>query len=267
MPTPSKLEVARDNLVTQLDDLLQHLSTARRIEVEAATVDEISRHYRQLAIACLLLEADTDSFFKYAAASGLAYASMLERVKWDSLVDLQYLCASRALPFFDSIVAADFTTAEKIALNSRADWASADEEEVDFLRMRFLMELFRQDGRDISATAGLQDRLVSLVDPAEEPRVGVCLALRQRNPEAFEQGMVDLTEKLAREWTEERQNPNQDPEQILTEGHVSLEGVALVRLAQRVGIAKRDEYLLVPSLALADPPERAYSTDLWRKGA
>jgi hypothetical protein len=58
------------------------------------------------------------------------------------------------------------------------------------------------------------------------------------------------------------QNGAVAPEILFTEGLLSVEGVALVRLAERSGINVEDDYVQVPSIA-CERYRGPYSQDSW----
>ncbi|MGC3997784.1 MAG: hypothetical protein QM767_09945 [Anaeromyxobacter sp.] len=180
------LDVARDNLAFRLDELLRHLGTVARVEVRAAAVDGIAEHYRQLAIAELLAEADTGAFFRDLCASGLAQAAVLEEVRWDQVMDFQYLCASRCRPFHDAVAAGDEETAIRIARASRPGWSREDETEPEYLRAQLLLALVAPDRPAAPAADALLVRLEELSDPADDPRTAACLALHRRDADGFD---------------------------------------------------------------------------------
>jgi len=267
MPAPAELEISRENLASRLDDLLELTGQVKHVEVLAATVDGIARHYRQLGVACLLCEADTGAFFRYLCAGGLARAHVLERVRWDSVIDLQYLCATSSWPFYDAVAAGDLETAARIARASRKTWAEEDEDEAGFLRARFLMGLVAPKLEGVPPQDHLLEHLLRLADPEDDPWSATCDALHRRNAAGFEEAIAALTRDLADEWAQERKNPNRDPDQMLTEAFVSVEATALVRLARLAGVPTPEELPLVPSLALVDPPAPVRPPEAWMRGA
>jgi immunity protein 49 of polymorphic toxin system len=267
MPAPADLEITRENLASRLDDLLELAGQAKRVEVLAAAIDGIARHYRQLGIACLLCEADTGALFRYLCAGGLARAHVLERVRWAEVIDLQYLCATSSWPFFDAVAAGDIETAARIARTSRSTWAEEDEDEAGFLRMRFLMGLIEPKLPGVPPQGELLENLLRLAGPDEDPWSAACDALHRRNASHFDEAMAVLTQSLADDWAEERKNPNRDPDQMLTEAFVSVEALALVRLARLAGMPAPEELPLAPSLTLVDPPAPVRPPEAWMRGA
>lgn len=267
MPIPSELEIARENLASRIEDLLEASAKARRVEVQAVAADGLARHYRQLGIACLLCDADTGAFFRYLCAGALAQAHVLERVRWEEVVDLQYLCASRSWTFLDAVAAGDGETASRIALASRATWAPEDEDQATFLRWRFLMGLVAPGREGVPAQGELMAKLLLLADPADDPWSAACDALHRHDAAALDGAIASLAATLQEEWAEERENPNRDPVQMLTEAFVSVELVALVRLGRAAGLATPEELPLAPDLALVDPPPPLRPREAWTKGA
>ncbi len=77
----------------------------------------------------------------------------------------------------------------------------------------------------------------------------MCEALLDGDGERFESSLDDFlirTEAVTRKRVD---SDRISAEELATEGQVSVEGLALVVLAERAGLPVRDDNLLVPSLA------------------
>ena len=259
----SSLEVYQENIRFTLSHLLGTLKEVRHIELEAVTVQEISTRYRRLAICSLLLEADTTGFFRLLSCSAQAYLSLLRKVDWPSIEAPYYLCASRASPFFDALAASEPDTASELARRSATSWMREDEYEEDFLYMRFLMEL-ALEGRSPQRVAEMLQRLQKAGADREPERVGVCEALFASDSTAFDLAMERLERKRREEVSLQQKNPGAVPQMLSTEPYVFIEGLALVRLADRLGIQTLCQYPGIPAIAMTTPKGPRPDAQAWR---
>ncbi len=87
------------------------------------------------------------------------------------------------------------------------------------------------------------------MDGDENPRLQVCQALAARNAgafaEAFEKFLTAFEEAIQKNIA----RGQLEDVHVLAQRHVSVEGLALLRLAGRRGIPTEKEYLFCPSLA------------------
>ncbi|WNG20180.1 Imm49 family immunity protein [Cystobacter fuscus] len=246
----SSLEIDQENIRFILRSLLDSLrSGPQPLELEGVTTQEISIRYRRLAICSLLLDASTASFYRLLSHSSQAYLSVLRKVDWSTIASSYYLCASRALPFFDAIAASDLGTARDIAQASALSWMEEDEYEDDFLYMRFLMEL--TSDRQSPGLARMLQRFRKVAAGSAPARLKVCEALIARDGAAFGAAMEELELERQEELERLRRNSGTDPQRLSTEAHVFIEGLAVVRLAGMVGIETAHQYPGIPSLVVA----------------
>ncbi|MFY0562676.1 Imm49 family immunity protein [Archangium lansingense] len=168
----------------------------------------------------------------------------------------------KSRPFFDAVAAGDYEGAALIARHSRRSWAQGEEYEEDFLFVDFLMKLFFLDApaRDCEA---LLERYEACLQGAEDLRLDICKALLSADSEAFNEALERFLE-ARKDSLEEMAETQTFPEEMrATEWNLSVEGVALARLAERKGLRTEEEYLHVPSLAREDEP-MSFHEDSWK---
>jgi len=92
-------------------------------------------------------------------------------------------------------------------------------------------------------------RLAEAGGGPDDPRVGVCKALIEADSEGFAQAFHALL--LARQGEIDEGVARGEIEElaVVTQRHVYIEGLAMLRLAQARGIATESEYAFCPSLA------------------
>jgi hypothetical protein len=257
------LDLVRSNLEFTLGELLDYLATPRRVEVEAAAVQKICDVHRRIGICHLLAEADAPPFFAHLSHSANAYLATMRKVRWDGVVDLYYLCASRAAPFFDALAGANLQAAVAIGSHSRSTWAEGDEYEDDFAYVRTVMALLGGGAAPASDAHAWVDRLRGAAGE-DDPRTGVCAALRDGAATDFEAALRRLAAAYATRMDDERKNGAADPNELATEGRLFVQGAALARLALLRGIEVERKFRLVPEAAYRKPVTVFPDVSTWR---
>lgn len=218
---------------------------------------EFCTQLRRRGIAAVLLKGAPQELLRDLSWSGRAFLHVLPAIP----------DASRAtglqLPFFDAVAADDLACAAELARVSRATWNPREELEDDFLYVTLLMSfVLGQPGGGAATAAAARYRAIAAADEEADPRLGVCLSLLQRDAPAFDEALGRfLREKKARYRELAIQGAIPD-EEAATEGSVSTEGLALVRIARAAGLAPRASYPMVPSLALR-APRKPEAPDAW----
>jgi hypothetical protein len=224
------------------------IPAVRAGNASATEVVELCRNYRMAGICSLLMSASAPEFHHFLRKS----AAVLE------------FCTSRGTPAFtrvralppllDALCCGELEVAESFARKSGATWDSSSEYEEEFLYADFLCSHFFLPS-DEARDGGLVDRYAGLVGAGEEPRLVIVQAFLGNDEALFEQGLDSLLAARAaryRRLVDKGAIPRWD---AATEGCVSIEGLALVALAERKGFNTRRDYPTVPSLArLPAPP-------------
>ena len=218
---------------------------APRVRERKAAPNEVldfCRNHRVGAIGMLLLLGDADAFRLHLYKSGRACLHFLEGVTESPFV------LSRTVPFFDALAAGDFEGARGIARRSRRTWARGVEYEEDFLYMDFLMGHFF---RELTGTAAeeLLQRYEQALQGTEDVRLETCRALLARRGDSFDAALEQMMTGRGARQARLRAKGSISEESWATECQVSIEGLALVALAERAGLEVRQNQLFVPSLA------------------
>lgn len=212
-------------------------------------------NYRVAGIGALFLSGEGADLRRRLSQSGRAFAHYLSREG----VALPLL--SQAQPFFDAVAAGDFEAARLISSRLRRGWVRGEEYEEDHLFPEYLMQRFFL-GADPATCAGLLDRWERALQGAEDLRLPVCRALGAGDAAAFDEAFpVFLAQERAD--LEELAEMGMGPEAAATERHLSVVGLALVRLAESAALPVADEYPGIPSLA-REGGRVAFPADGWR---
>lgn len=212
-------------------------------------------NFRIAGIGSLFLTGTSQPFLHHLHQSGRAFAHYLRNA---GNTDVR-LSLSR--PFFDAAGAGDFDGAALIARHARRTWAQGEEYEEDFLFIEFLIQHGVLEA-PVAACEDLLARYERALKGAEDLRLDVCRALLQADSDAFNQALaLFLSDRKDRLEAQAETTPI--PEEFLaTEWNFSLEGLALVRLAERKGLETEEDYLHIPSVA-REPGQPRLSEDSW----
>jgi hypothetical protein len=171
--------------------------------------------------------------------------------------------SSLSLPFFDAVAAGDAAGAAEIARRSRRTWACGEEYEEDFLFPEYLMQRHCLDASEEQGRQ-LLDRWGEALRGADDPRLDVCRALEERDAERFNASLPRFLADREDDLEALVQSGGMEPQVADTELFFSVEGVALARLADALGVATELDYLHVPS-TVREAGVTPVSPDVWKK--
>lgn len=221
-----------------------------------AQVHNVWRAFRRRAICRLLLSCDVEGFHADLQRSATLYAHVLDRA------GPMGFATSEAAPYFDGLASGDLEVAHTVAVRSRGGWNEELEYEDDFLYTYVLMRMSGEAPPDV--VDALLERLDDVVGDDESSQRDLCRALQHRSASLFEDALsrrITEHEAFYREGWTAGYIPE---EEWATEGQLFIEGLALLVLAERRGIATDTDYLFVPSLARTQDL-RPHNPDVWQR--
>lgn len=203
------------------------------------------QQYRIRAICALLLGARGDLLRVFLQRSGAVMLHFLQSPQATSVV------TSKLTPLFDAIAAGDDTTSQQLAAAAAPiQWNANEEFEDDFLYFKFLTQFWFLGASPVDCEATLQ-RYEVVLEGNDEPRFDICRAFLDDDDERFEAGIQALIEAHAERWRKLCDAEVVAPEIGDCESSLCVEGLALLRLAERKGFDLYPDYLLIPSIARA----------------
>ncbi|WNZ62544.1 hypothetical protein QEG98_01475 [Myxococcus sp. MxC21-1] len=211
-------------------------------QVTQAQMMSVCTLYRRMGIAQLFLSGLPDGFFEELSRSARAFLFFLQGT------DDSAKTTSRSEPYFDAIASNDIEAEREIAQHSRATWNSGEEYEDDFLYVRILMERFTL----AASTARLEvamSRYEGLPTAGGDARLPLCQALVAADAQRFEENLGRLLDARARELRKRIEAERLSPDDATTTAHLSVEVLALLRLAERARLPTELHYPLAPSVA------------------
>jgi hypothetical protein len=208
--------------------------------------DAVSLHFHTIAVACLLVDGDSQKLFlnlTRCAENGLRFLKLLRHRA------LPLPSASKNTPLLCALAAGDLERAASIAALSRDDRDEAAREyEDEFLWARAL-QLLAAPRPDAASIEPLLARLVELDPAAYGDRAATVRALLAGDAAAFEEAIAGAALVYAQA-TEERAKSFTTPVTTFAPHRfVWLEGLALLRLGERAGLRVERELRYCPRLA------------------
>lgn len=236
------LPVFESNFLEDNRDLLPGLLRGNANMRHVATICD---NFRRSAIASLLQSGKASVFRLRLQRSARAWVTYLgyaaeteKRISW-------------SLPLFDGIGAGDYDSAMEIANLSFHKWVDNEEYEEDFLYYEFIMQHSLLNTSK-SITSNLLKQWQACLGDSDDLRLLVCRALFDKDELVFNEALRSLLEERRQEYVDKLDM--YEPEVLATEASVSVEGLALLRLADRIGMILNDEFYSVPTIARTDVP-------------
>lgn len=246
------LPVVIENALFALPPLVSQVQSGRATLGRAL---DFCTGYRRCGIAELLLRGHVGTFHQNLQCSGSAFAAFLERARVEDRT------ASKCAPFFDAVASGDFDCAGRIAKLAANTVHNDFEYEDDFLYMRILFGVFFLPTAS-SDLAAMLKRYETLLDGAEDSRFTICKSLIAGDAMLFEAALDDLIATREDDYTAGIDADNILEEEWSTEGKVFVEGLALVRLASLRHFETQNNFLFIPSIAVAQQAP-SFDANLW----
>lgn len=215
----------------------------------------LARKFRALAIIALLDEADTDWFLHNLMRSARVRETLLKRGQAGNKLDPYYGAAGRYECLLDAIACADWDVAKNIGDLSAQNLCIGE-----FLDDHYYGRILHL----MVVTPLASQRIESLImdfevyqDGNPSVRLDLVKSLRDRSQDDFE----DCFEELLTDFEthiEYKKSCFDSPEpEYATEGLISIEALAILRIAELFGLSTEREYPYCPSLARG-PLQRAF---------
>jgi hypothetical protein len=238
-----------DSIRIYIDFVIEFVERDPSIQSLGKRCHEISRHYRALGACALLAEADIDAFFHNLIRSAQTRQYFLDRCRQENYSSDFYMAASFNGPFFDAVAANQFRLAEEIARLSPQEWRERDEYEDDFAYTHFLHGLVMNQSEGLVLGPAILERLEKALEGAPSPRLAACQAILARDTEGFESAFADLLAAREAEIAAARSTSEAEEVVFEPEAGVFVEGLALLKLAGRLGLSPAPEHPMCPSIA------------------
>jgi hypothetical protein len=237
-------------LLAEVRELVAILAGGYPVAQLGVELENFSNYFQGLAITHLLTDANLEQFKLYLTRSGYARRYFLSRSARDGHTNDPRLGLSRTEAFLDSLAAGQLALAREIASLSGDVWRSDWEYEDDFCYFLFLHRI--AGGLDEATEASLSEiveQFEKALEGGKSPRLDVCNAILARDSNAFTTGIVALMEQRREELFQLRERLEQlEPQGCVcwARSFVSIEGLALMRLAELNGLPPLDPDVELP---------------------
>jgi immunity protein 49 of polymorphic toxin system len=209
---------------------------------------EVSCKLRTLAILAVLGKASTDGFIHSCTRAARVRRLYLRRLADAGIDRVHHRVSGRYEPLLDAVAADDMSLVRDIERLSPSEFRPPDEYEDDYCYAQIVQRLCR-DTVPEAELPPLVARFAHYLDGDLNPRLPVCEALVERNEEKFAAAFEDFLADFEQRVQKNIGRGQLEDVHVLAQRHVSVEGLALLRLAGRRGIRTDREYLFCPSLA------------------
>lgn len=211
--------------------------------------NELVRKLRAAAIIVLLTRADVDGYCHNLIRAARARECYLDRMRSEGLIEDHHFCAARTEGLLAACAAEDYALARSIAALSPGGFRPGHEYEDDFCYAQVLHGLLAPQP-DPVALAALCARWQGALKGAPGGRLEVMQALVARDAAAFELAFDALLDERAAQIDRNIARGQLEEPPVVADRLVFVEGLALLRIARRLGVALQQDYRYCPSLAL-----------------
>lgn len=248
-------------LVHALADGMSYLAPPLKIAELGGTFDDLARQFEGLALCRLFETADQAAFAESMARSGQSRRFFLRRSRQENNLDDRHLALSRTRCFLDALIAGSLALAREIASLSEETWNPAWEYEDDHCFYLLLHAIVKQPAPfptpQIHALLGRFDRSL---EGGQSVHFDVARALVARDADAFIEALRSLLAQEAAQIEKERQSAAVRERDILfwPKSRASIEGLALLKVGELLGLATEGEFPLCPELARLPWSDQVY---------
>lgn len=209
---------------------------------------ELGEKLRAVGIILLLTRADSDGFYYNLIRSGRLRRDYLQAVVDSGLTEDHHYASGRYEPLLDAIAAGDFELARDIARLAPAAWRDQHEYEDDYCYAQLLHRLIQEAVPEQELTP-LLEQFETFLQGGFDARLDVCKALAAASQADFDEAFEALLDAFELRIEANKQRGQLEEPQVLAQREIYVEGLALLRIAERRGMQTNDEYRFCPSLA------------------
>ncbi len=247
-------------LVTETQENLAYMTGTSPAAELGEIFEKLSECFQALGICHLLETGDTEQFRENLVRSGHTRKSFLSRSQREGNQRDRHLAISRTEAILDVLAAGHLPLAREIVQLSPETWERAGEYEDDFCYFRFLHLLVRATEpwpeKELDEVLA---RFEQALEGADSARLAVCKALRSRSADDFRSALTELLEQKQEALDKKRPLMTESGDFLFWPvSFVSTEGLALLRLAEMVGLQVEEEFPLCPEAARVPPTDKVY---------
>lgn len=243
------LEALLENTVDYTNVLIEAVISQSSLTPYGGTCYEIARYYRAMGIYDYLINFDIEGFFYGLIHSGLTRKHYLSQCQIENAQNEPQRMTSLVGPFFDAIASHQFKLAKDIARLSPDQWIDGAEYEDDFAYAYFFHVLV--DDSNSSKLDDIVKQYEIALQGQASARFDVCRAFLSKDQQEFDESFAALLEfydaymsEVAAEGPSASRVLEYDFE---ANRRIFVEGLAILRLAEKVGLSTEEGYDLCPA--------------------
>ena len=234
-------------IVAQLNIVIDWAKQTGSVADLGEHAEDLCLHYRAYAICLFAQQGDVDVFFHWLLHAPIVRRHFLTQAQAQGLTGLGHLRTSFVDPVLDAVAARQWQLAADIGAMTSPTWMAGLEYEDDFCYGDFIR---RMVGRRSDGTDELVARWRDALEGGSDLRLDVAEALLAGKPDPFQDALRALlqdTEAKARRLANpESLSPLADELPFFPNRWISVEGLALLALAERQGLAIEDDIEACP---------------------
>jgi len=208
---------------------------------------DLSTKFRALAIMALLVKGDHTLFCHNLIRSAMSRRTYLLRVRADGALQDHHFASGRYGPMLDAISAGDLGLAREIGNLAPTSWRKEAEYQEDYCYAQILRMLV--DAAQRPELEPLLAQFEAYTEGAANSRLDVCRALVVRDKDLFEEAFGGLLRERELQIAADEERGQLEVPEVVAERQVFVEGLAVLRLADTLGMPTQREYRYCPSLA------------------
>jgi len=242
------------DLIPIIQDDLAVLGMAYPVDEVGYIYERLSELFQALSICHLLEGLDTESFRENLVRSGFARQFFLRKSFESGNTKDRRLAISRTEAFLDALVSGYTPLWAGIDRFQPKKWHPDWEYEDDFAYFLFLHVLSVRSS-EASASPNLKpvlDRFEVSLEGEKTPRFQICQSLLDKDPSGFQDALHQLMDEIEEKYEAKKARLLEpDPSQLVlwARSFVSIEGLALLRMAELMGMEVEEAFALCPPSA------------------
>lgn len=210
--------------------------------------ENVTEKLRAVAIIVLLGHGDSDAYYHNLMRSARCRLAYLQRCRAAAREREHHQASSRLGGYLDAVAAADFFTARQIVAVSPTDWFEGHEYEDDYCFAQIAHGLIAAQPDNERLTA-LFERFEKALGDRKDARLAVTKGIFERNAGEFAAAVEDLVEQRTGEIEADIARRRIEEPVMMALRQVYVDGLALLRIAERLKLPLQSDYLYMPSLA------------------
>jgi hypothetical protein len=207
---------------------------------------DVSNKVRTLACYRLLADGNSDSFYHNLIRSGMVRRHYLRRCLEEGALDDHFRGCSRYAPLCDAITAGDFALAKSIVEVSPVEFLIGHEYEDDYCYGRILHFVISREG---DQAPEVLNQFARYLEGSSNGRFQVAEALISKQQDSFDAAFDTLIQDRQNEIARNVERGEIESPPVIAARRVFIEGLAILKLAESLGLKTEQEYMFCPAIA------------------